>query len=427
VRAGGRGRNPLHAGVVGWRAAEDGSTGRDPYHRSVRDAVIELKPGRDASLRRRHPWVFSGAIARVTGSPEPGHVVLVRGADGTPLGRAGYSPRSQIAARMWTFDADEVIDADAIAGRVRRAAAARADLVPDSDAARLVFAESDGVPGLIVDRYGAHVVVQLSAWSAEAWRDVIVDALRALDGVESVYERSDVDVRRKEGLESRTGPLTDVEPLEIVEIDEAGMRFGVDVRRGHKTGFYLDQRTSRRVVRDLAHGRRVLNVCSYTGGFSIAAALGGASEVTSIDSSQPALDGLVANAARNGVEPGTVIKADAFVELRRMRDANERYDLVVLDPPKLAATAGQVQRASRAYKDLNWLACRLLAPEGRLVTFSCSAAMGDELFAKVVAGAALDAGRDAQVIARLTQAPDHPVALAFPEAAYLKGLVCRVP
>ncbi len=376
-------------------------------------------------MRRRHPWVFAGAVARVSGDPAPGDTVLVRSAEGEPLGRAAYSPSSQIVARMWTFDPAECVDDAFIAGRVARAAGLRAGLAGRTDAVRLVFAENDGLPGVIVDRYGAVAVCQLLSAGAERWRDAIADAVAALPGVGAVVERSDAAVRGKEGLGPVSGLLRGTEPGEVTVVED-GRRYLVDVDAGHKTGFYLDQRDNRTVVQALARDARVLDVCAFTGGFSVAAWRGGARSVVTVDSSRPALVLAARNLQANGAPPSQLVEADAFAELRRRRSQGERFDLIVLDPPKLATSAAQVRKASRAYKDLNLQAFGLLEPGGCLVTFSCSGAVDDALFQKIVFGAALDAGREVQVVGRLTQAADHPVLLSFPEGAYLKGLVCRV-
>jgi 23S rRNA (cytosine1962-C5)-methyltransferase len=397
----------------------------------VGEPSLVLAPGRERSVARRHPWIFRGAVASVSGEPGPGDTVAVVSARGRLLARAAYSPTSQIVARIWTWDEDERVDDALIAGRVQRAAAARADLATRTDACRLVFAESDGLPGVIADRYGPFVVVQLSSAGAERWRGAVAASLAGLPGVEGVYERSDLDVREREGLDPRAGALAGDEPPPLVTVSErastgaAPWRFDVDLRAGHKTGFYLDQRESRRVVSELAAGRRTLDLFSYSGGFSVAAAAGGASEVTSVDSSRRALELASANRERNGVG-GPVAEADVFSHLRLLRDRGERFGLIVLDPPKLAPTAAHVQRATRAYKDLNLLAIKLLRPGGVLVTFSCSGVVSEDLFQKVVFGAALDARRDVQIVGRLSQASDHPVLLSFREGAYLKGLVCRV-
>jgi 23S rRNA (cytosine1962-C5)-methyltransferase len=415
------------------------------------NAAIVLHPGRERSVVRGHPWVFSGAIRRVEGAPDSGDTVAVRDAAGSLLGHAAYSPASQIRARMWTWadrrggEPGEAVTAELITARIHshsrplppRGVAARSSssrwggdttdgVWGPREAGRLVFSEASGVPGLIADRYGSVVVCQLTSAGAERWRDVIADALFTVPGVTSVYERSDVDVRQREGLQPRTGLMRGFEPPDEVVIEENGALFAVDVRHGHKTGFYLDQRNARAAMAKWATGRRVLNVFSYTGSFSVIAALHGAASVTSIDSSATALAAATRNAELNGVDIGRLIEADAFGELRRLRDRAAQFDLIVLDPPKLANNERQLDKASRAYKDLNLLALKLLAPEGVLVTFSCSGAMTIDLFQKVVAGAALDARRNAQIIDRLHQPADHPVPLHFPEAEYLKGLVMRV-
>jgi len=382
-----------------------------------------LRPDRERSLLRRHPWVFSGAVARVEGTPAPGTTVAVRAADGTVLGRAAYSPESQIRARMWTFDADATVDEGFVVAAVNAAAARRSALLAGStDSARIVFSEADDVPGLVADRYGDTIVCQFTTAGADAWREVLADALFALPGVQCVYERSDADVREREGLAQRVGLLRGSAPSPDLVAHEGGFRFAVDATGGHKTGFYLDQRNARAEVAHLAGGRRVLNVFSYTGAFSVIAAARGATSVTSIDSSGPALAVAARNGDLNGVDVGELMEADAFTALRGLRDRARQYDLICLDPPKLANSERQLDKASRAYKDLNLLAVKLLAPGGVLLTWSCSGAMTMDLFQKVVAGAALDARRAVRIVGRLHQPSDHPVPLAFPEAEYLKGL-----
>jgi 23S rRNA (cytosine1962-C5)-methyltransferase len=384
---------------------------------------IILKPGRHRSVLRGHPWVFSGAVDRQTGPIDVGGTVEVLAADGTRLGLAAFSPTSHIRARLWG-DVDRV-DAELIATRVSAAAGRRAHLASITNAMRIVASESDGVPGLTADRYGSVVVCQLTSAGAERWRSEITTALSALPGVTHVYERSDVDVRQREGLPPSVGPLHGGTPPPVI-IHEHGVRFDVDVADGHKTGFYLDQRHARVLLPSLCPGANVLNVCSYTGAFSVIAARAGASAITNIDSSGPALQSARRNGELNGVDVGELVEGDAFTELRRLRDRARSYDVIILDPPKLAANDHQLDKASRAYKDLNLLALKLLAPGGTLLTFSCSGAMGMDLFQKVVAGAALDARREARIIGRLHQPSDHPVPLAFPEAEYLKGLVVAV-
>ncbi|MFN0162480.1 MAG: class I SAM-dependent rRNA methyltransferase [Burkholderiales bacterium] len=389
--------------------------------------ALVLKPGRDKSLKRRHPWVFSGAIERVEGTPALGATVQVRSGEGTPLGLAAYSPHSQIRARMWSFAADERIDAAWFKRRIAAAVARRAGLDPAAGV-RLVHAEADGLPGLIVDRYADLAVVQLLSAGCEHWRDAIVAALVEATGVARVYERSDTDSRELEGLQPRSGPLHGAAPEATIEIVENGLKLKVDVVQGHKTGFYLDQRDNRaRALAAAAPGITALNCFCYTGAFSVALVAGGAARVVSIDSSAPALDLARANWAANGLDPGRAEWrcADVFEELRRARDRSEKYDIIVLDPPKFAPTPASVERAARAYKDINLLGLKLLAPGGRLFTFSCSGGVSAELFGKIVAGAAADAGVEAIIEARLGAARDHPVLLSFPEGEYLKGLVLR--
>lgn len=403
------------------------------------EPTLVLRRGREKSVLRRHPWVFAGAVAdaQAGAGAVAGGTVVVRASDGRFLGRAAYNPDAPITARMLTFDEDEVVDESLVLGRLEQAVLARQGLDAVTDAQRLVFAESDRLPGLVIDRYGPVAVCQFLTAGAELWRTPVVSWLAGRPGVEAVLERSDTSARRREGLPDRSGVLAgEWDPARRVEVFErssafsAGdgggrLSFAIDVAQGHKTGFYLDQRDSRQLVAGLAPGRRVLDVFAYTGGFSVAAGRAGAASVTTVDSSRPALAVAAVNLEANGLSTAGLVQADAFQDLRRRRDAGERFDLVVLDPPKLAHSEAQVARASRAYKDINWLACRLLEPGGMLVTFSCSAAIAPELFQKIVFGAALDAGVDLQVVGRLSQPADHPVLLTVPETAYLKGLVCR--
>ncbi|HEX9617854.1 MAG TPA: class I SAM-dependent methyltransferase [Anaerolineales bacterium] len=393
-------------------------------------AVVQVKPGREKSLLRRHPWVFSGAVASVQGDPGVGETVEIQDAKGNFLARGAYSPYSQIRLRVWTWEPDRVIGPDFFRERLGHALAARQDAIsPEmTDAYRLVHAESDGLPGLIADRYGDVLVVQFLSSGAEYWRETLAGQLQELTGARHVYERSDVDVRVLEGLEGRTGAIFGGEPADRLTISENGLRFWIDYRKGHKTGFYLDQRANRARLRDLANGRRTLDCFAYTGGFTVSALAGGASSVTAIDSSAEALALARENVALNAL-PGEQVEwvvGDVFQTLRKYRDQDRSYDLIVLDPPKFAPTASQAQRAARGYKDINLLAFKLLSPGGLLVTFSCSGGVSEDLFQKIVAGAALDAGVNALLLERLHQGMDHPVALNFPEGAYLKGFVLRV-
>ncbi len=387
---------------------------------------ITLKPGREKSLKRRHPWIFSGAIASLSGEPEGGETVAVHSSSSERLAYAAYSAKSQIRARVWAWD-DEVIDAEFFQRRIAAAAARRAalHLGATTNSWRLVHAEADGLPGVVADRYGETVVVQLLSAGADRWREAIVDALFALPGTACVWERSEGDARALEGLPDRVGVLRGAAPAELV-IEEHGIRCGLTLAGGQKTGYYLDQRDNRAVIRTLAQDAEVLDCFCYAGGFALNAAAGGARSVLAVDSSATALEAARANAALNGAAQIEWLEADVFQLLRRLRDQARSFDVIVLDPPKFAPTAAHAERAARAYKDINLLALKLLRPGGCLLTFSCSGGVNPDLFQKIVAGAALDAGVDARIERWLHAAPDHPVALNVPESEYLKGLVCRV-
>ena len=387
-----------------------------------------LNPGREKSLLHRHPWVFSGAIGSIKGEVVAGATVDVIAEDGRFLGRGAASPASQIRARIWTFDPKVAVDATFFEQRLRAALAWRAPLLTtENTAARLVHAESDGLPGVIVDRYADTLVVQLLSAGAEAWRDVIFAALSRVTGCARIYERSDAEVRALEGLPARSGSVRGDAGTELI-VAEHGLQYEVDVAGGQKTGFYLDQRNNRRRVAEFAAGREVLDCFCYGGGFSLNALRAGAGSVLGVDSSGDAIAAAQRNARRNGQDDGraTWLEADVFKHLRLLRDQGRQFDLVVLDPPKLAPTVQHVERAARAYKDVNLLALKLLRPGGVLATFSCSGGVGIELFQKIVAGAAVDARVDAQIIERLGPGPDHPILLSFPEGDYLKGLLVRV-
>jgi 23S rRNA (cytosine1962-C5)-methyltransferase len=390
---------------------------------------VYLKSGREKSLLRRHPWVFSGAVERVEGDPGSGETVDVLAASGEFLARAAYSPASQIRLRVWTFDEAENVDEAFMRRRLARAIESRGRLgmLEPEGACRLVFAESDGLPGLVVDRYADFVVCQFLAAGAELWREPIAALLHELCAARGVYERSEASARKKEGLGSRRGVLRGAEPPAEIEVRSGRARFRVDVAQGQKTGAYLDQQANRQRVAAYARGAAVLDAFAYTGGFAITALLEGAASALLVDSSEEALRLADRESERNGVpERCRFVVANVFDELRARREAGETFDVVILDPPKFVHSADQVNAGSRGYKDINMLGLALVRPGGVLATFSCSGHVDAGLFQKIVAGAALDAARDTQILERLAQPADHPVALEFPEAEYLKGLILRV-
>ena len=393
-------------------------------------ASIYLVKGREKSLRRRHPWVFSRGIDRIEGKPELGETVDVYDNKGEWLARGAYSPQSQIRVRVWTFNKNEAIDVNFFVNRLNAAQSLR-DVLAARDGLtgyRLIAAESDGLPGITIDRYQDYLVCQLLSAGAEAQRDVLIEALRQCYPSCNIYERSDVSVRKKEGLKQRTGVLHGEEPPKFVTIEENGVKINVDIVGGHKTGFYLDQRDSREASVKYVNGKRVLNCFCYTGGFGLYALKGGASEVINVDVSQPALDTAQLNAEMNGypVENAQFVNADVFKLLREYRERGELFDVVIMDPPKFAESKSQLVGACRGYKDINMLAMQILNPGGMLLTYSCSGLMDNGLFQKIIADAALDAHREVQFIERFSQAADHPLDSAYPEGFYLKGFACYV-
>ena len=386
---------------------------------------IRLKEGKERSLLRRHPWVFDGAIAR--GAADAGETVRVESHDGRFLAWAAFSPTSRIRARVWSFDEAERIDASFFIARIATAIGARALFDIKSNGLRLIHGESDGLPGLVVDRYDDTLVAQFSSCGSERFKNMIVQALLAATGLTRLYERSDASVRALEGLPEATGWLAGSGQTDIT-ITEGDWKLNLDVAEGHKTGLYLDQRDSRQKFASYAKRlgfKRVLNCYCYTGGFTVAALAGGAAHVTSIDSSSPAIERAVANVALNGFDARctTMRDADVNAALRQYISSGVTFDAIVLDPPKFAPTAAHADRAARAYKDINRLALMLLEPGGVLFTYSCSGGISADLFHKIVAGAGLDAGVDAFISERMGGAPDHPMTVTFPEGEYLKGLV----
>lgn len=393
--------------------------------------AITLKAGRDKSAIRRHPWIFSGAIDEVMGDPQLGDTVEVYSYNSDFLGMAAYSPASQIRARFWTFkektEINKAFFERIIEDSIEKRAARGFDIHDKLAAFRIVFSENDGIPGCIIDKYGEYLSVEILAAGPEVNRAVIYEVLAEKTGCKGIYERCDSDVRKKEGLETRTGTVFGEVPEEPVPMEENGVKFLIDIRNGHKTGYYLDQRDARRRVGEVAKGRNVLNCFCYTGGFGLYALKGGAEHVYQVDVSKSALKIAKDLVMLNGLPTAKVThtEADVFMYLRKCRDRGETFDMIVLDPPKFVEAKDHLEKGARGYKDINLLAIKLLAPGGILATFSCSGLMGMDLFQKVVADAAADAHRDMQIIERFGQPADHPVSLAFPEGQYLKGLLLQ--
>jgi 23S rRNA (cytosine1962-C5)-methyltransferase len=393
-------------------------------------AQVILKKGREKSVLNRHPWVFSGAVDRIEGNPNDGDVVDVWDSRARFIARGIVNRQSQIVVRILTWDQDERIGEGFWRGRIERAIGARESLAADplTDAYRLVHAEADGLPGLIVDRYGPWLVVQLLSLAVERNKSSIIGHLADLTAPQGIFDRSDDQVREKEGLVPVAGPIWGEVPPDLVEINENGFRFLVDIKLGHKTGFYLDQRPNRKIALPYFRGAEVLNAFVYTGGFAVYAAAGGAARIINVDSSEEALKLAERNMRRNGFggREDVYAAADAFELLRTYRDYGWHFDAIVLDPPKFAASKAHVEAALRGYKDINLLGMKLLRPGGYLITFSCSGAVSPDLFQKVLFEAAVDAKREVHIVERLGQGLDHTVLLTFPESQYLKGFICRV-
>lgn len=430
-RSNGSGNGMVCGRDMGWRVVGEAcraaslAPGQHPGAQSPTMKTIRLKVGKERSLLRQHPWIFESAIER--GGADSGETVRVESSDGQFLAWAAFSPHSKIRARVWSFDEKQRIDAAFFIAVSARSTASRARFDLKSDGVRLVHGESDGLPGLIVDRYGQTLVAQFLSSGAERWKAVLTHALLQATGLERLYERSDTSSRAQEGLPPASGWLHGTGATELLVCEHA-WKLGLDIATGHKTGFYLDQRDSRKKFADYAQRlqfQRVLNCFCYTGGFTVAALCGGAQHVTSVDSSGAALAQAAANVALNGFDSAkaTFVDADVNATLRQLLAQGRSFDAIVLDPPKFAATQAQADRAARAYKDINRLALKLLEPGGVLFTYSCSGGISADLFHKIVAGAGADAGVDGYIVERLGAAPDHPMTLTFPEGEYLKGLV----
>jgi 23S rRNA (cytosine1962-C5)-methyltransferase len=389
---------------------------------------IYLKKGREKPVKRFHPWIFSGAIERIDGDPEPGQTVNVFDNAGDFLAKGAYSPNSQIQVRIWSWDERAVINQDFLLERINRAWDYRIQIGYRYPMRRLIHGESDGLPGIIADQYGDVLVLQLSSWGAEYWKDDLVELLATKGEFVSIYERSDVQVRKLEGLPMRSGTLSGSDPAELVRIEDDSQKYLIDVYKGHKTGYYLDQRENRGLIGDLCRGKNVLDCFCYTGGFSLSALQNGADKVTLVDESVRALELAEEHIKENDLDQNKVslVEGDVFNVLREYRDRSESFDVIILDPPKFAPTAALAQRAARGYKDINLLAFKLLTPGGLLATFSCSGGISREFFLRVLSGAAQDAGVNARIQINMGQSSDHSTSLRFPEGNYLKGFGIRV-
>ncbi len=393
-------------------------------------AACRIRRDRERSILNRHPWVYSGAIQEVDPGASPGDVVDVVGPDGAWMARGFYNPASEIAVHLFSWDRGEEPGEDFWRRRLAKSLELRRALpfFPEPGGAfRMVHSDSDLMPGLVVDWYAGFLVMQFLTLGIDGLKDLIVDEAMALTGARGVWERSDTDARKKEGMDKRHGLLAGEEPPAEIEVDEGGARLLVDVRNGHKTGFYLDQALNRMDCRRYMQGRSVLNCFCYTGGFSVAAAMGGASTVTSIDSSRPALETASRNMELNGFtgDRFQMLDADVPACLRRYREEGASFGAVILDPPRYVGGKDALQRGTRAYKDVNMQAMSVLEPGGLLFTFSCSGLVGEELFQKIVFSASADVGRDLRIISRMGQAPDHPVLLSYPQGGYLTGLLLQ--
>lgn len=394
--------------------------------------LITLKAGRDKSAIRRHPWIFSGAIDTVSGVPEFGESVEVYAYNGDFLGIAAYSPTSQIRARFWSFfektEIDELFFEERLETAIQLRESRGFSISNPLSAFRLIYAENDGIPGCIIDKYGEYYSVEILAAGPEKHREIIYNVLAKKTGCKGIFERCDSDVRKKEGMEKRTGVVYGIVPETPIPMEENGIRFLIDIRNGHKTGYYLDQRDARKRIGELSSGKKVLNCFCYTGGFGLFALKGNASHVYQVDVSKSALkiakELLIEN--KLPTAKATHTEADVFQYLRKCRDKGETFDLIVLDPPKFVEAKDHLQKGARGYKDINLLAMKLLSPNGMLATFSCSGLMDMSLFQKIIADAASDAKKDMQIIERFGQPADHPISLAFPEGQYLKGLLVQL-
>ena len=390
---------------------------------------ITLKREREKSMLRRHPWIFEGAIEKAEGTLRSGETVDVLAHDGTWLAKAAYSPQSQIRARVWSFEKAEVIDNSFFKRKLEQAKARKAHILTKyaTNAYRLIAAEADGLPGITIDVYNSVVVVQLLSAGAEKHRNKITWAIEQLFPDAVIHERSDVDVRKKEGLEPLVQTLKGDLPNQVI-IEENGLKIIVDLINGHKTGFYLDQRENRQIAGTYCENKDVLNCFSFSGTFGLYALAANAKSVVNVDASSSALDlsAKIVEENKLNTDKVTHLKRDVFELLREYKDSGQSFDVIILDPPKFVDSKHNLNKAARGYKDINRLALSLLRENGTLLTYSCSGLMSQDLFQKIVADAALDAHKNVYFTQRMSQSEDHPVSGNFPEGYYLKGLVCRI-
>ena len=393
-------------------------------------ALVILKRGRDKSIKKKHPWIFSGAIETVKDVKQNGEIVEIISSDGKLLALGSYCPHSQISVRILSFNPQEKVDRNFFRKRIEEAYLLRQTIInhKQTNAYRIINAEGDYLPGLVVDKYDNYLVCQFLSAGAEFWKKEIIEILKDIFNPKGIFERSDVEVRKKEGLEPVKGVLWGNEPPDLIEITENNMKFLVDIKQGHKTGFYLDQRDNRESINGFTKDKEVLNCFSYSGGFSVYALDAGAAKVINIDASSEALNLASKNISLNNfsAERFENIQGDVFEILRKFRDTNKTFDVIILDPPKFAESASQIIKASRGYKDINLLAMKLLNPGGVLFTFSCSGHITPELFSKIISDAAVDANRDVHIMKLLYQSTDHIISANFPEGLYLKGVICKI-
>ena len=391
---------------------------------------VVLKKGKEKAVLHRHPWVFSGAIEKVKGKPANGDVVKLVDAKGAFMAYGFYNDQSRVALRLLEWDETVEIDEQWFRNKVAVAVQSRSEVLVDgvNNTCRLIFSESDYLPGLIVDKYADHLAVQVLTSGIEKMMPCIIDELNSILKPESIFDKSDATSRGHEGLQTQNIVLAGTHPPDRVEVIENGIKYNINIAEGQKSGFYCDQRDNRKIVAAHAKGKKVLDCFSYTGGFTLNALQNQAAAVMSVDSSALAVETLKENVLLNGFDADkvTTITSDVNKQLRKLREDGELFDIVILDPPKYAPSRSALDKASRAYKDLNRLGMLLLNNGGLLATYSCSGAMNMETFKQVLAWAALDAGKQVQFINQLCQPEDHPVRSSFPEGEYLKGLLCRV-